>query len=98
MKKRKLGLKKVTLRELSDATLADLAGANDTGDPGACGGVPPTYQGTCEASCPASCDGTCSGTCQNSCEGTCAWCPSWNCGGTMGTCGTCQFTCPNTGF
>jgi len=76
MKKRKLGLKKVTSRELSDAALADVAGANDqdsNGSPFRCGytgAPPPTGQGTCEASCPASCDGTCSGTCQNSCEGT----------------------------
>lgn len=93
--KKKLGLKKVVFRDLDDATLVDMAGANGGEETGA---PPPTGQGTCEASCPQSCNGTCNGTCQGTCPQTCNWCPSSNCYVSVGSCGTCQYTCPNTGF
>lgn len=63
MKKRKLGLKKVTLREINDAALGDVAGAGFNGN------------NTCE--CPRyTCgDYTCAPSCQNTCQDTCAWSP-----------------------
>ena len=96
--KKKLGLKKVMFRDLDDATLTGVAGANDqdsNGSPFPCGytgAPPPTNQGSCEASCPQSCGGSCGcGMSQDSCGWTCVSCHV-TCDN---TCGTCTPTCAN---
>ena len=92
--KKKLGLKRVVLRELDEASLAGMAGAND---------VPVgTQEYTICFPCPTdSCGGTCGGqSCNGSCSGqTCLYSCDGSCDG---TCGHCPYTgniwsCPNQG-
>ena len=54
----RLGLKKVTLRDLDDASLEKVVGGDDT------------YI-TCPTCCCQTCPQSCNGTCGDSCWGTC---------------------------
>ena len=67
--KKKLGLKRITLRELDEASLVEMAGANTS----------PTQDQTCGVSCiwgscDSTCNGSCDASCQASCDGTCVSC------------------------
>jgi hypothetical protein len=85
MKKKKLGLNKVTLRDLDTATLEGIAGAGPTditscgscpGEPPSCNGCNPTEITTC-GSCPGeppSCNG-----CNPTEISGCGTCPGDNC-------------------
>jgi hypothetical protein len=89
--KKRLGLKKVTIRDLDESVLKEMAG----------GATEQTWcdQATCSSTCPNSCNGTCdscNGTC-GTCDGTCqATCFGDTCGcGTQLTCNppqSCQYT------
>jgi hypothetical protein len=88
MKKRsRLQLKRVTLRDLQDAPLADLAGGNPSVDEGSCpfGPCQTINAGSCNTCtmCPGECDSypvtgcnTYCGTCDVTCGNTCTCFPS----------------------
>jgi len=97
--KKKLRLKKVTLRDLDDASLQKVAGGTDTFPNFSCNtcetncGTCDINAGTCDISCTIGTDdgNTCQGSCQQSCdnESYCATCSNEN------TCGS-AYSCPAT--
>lgn len=82
--KKRLSLKKVTIRELDDSTLRTVAGGNTQYQQG--GTCPPNQ------TCPNSCQGNCTQYCQTSGCNT-----NFACDTQQISCnGTCYYSCPNS--